>query len=71
MTPTPPIPAPLGYCAKCIANGLRQPATALVDGTSSCDNCVLSSYGVHDIAGVQHRLRIIDKANADPGSLVT
>jgi hypothetical protein len=67
----PTIPAPLGYCAKCTANGRRQPATALVDGTGSCDGCILSSYAVSDIAGVQHKLRLADRENADPGALVT
>jgi hypothetical protein len=68
----PPVrPAPLGFCAKCIARGQRQPATAIVEGTGSCDSSVLGSLAGDDVAGVQHRLRIIDQTNRPPGVLVT
>jgi hypothetical protein len=60
------VPAPLGFCAKCVANGRRLPATTLVEGTGCCDNCTISSFAVPDVAAVQHKLRLAD----DPGPQV-
>ncbi len=66
MTQHSQVPGPVGFCAKCVANGRRIQATTIVDGTSCCDTCTISSYAVSDVADVQHKLRLAD----DPGPQV-
>ncbi len=60
MTKHIQVPDPLGFCAKCVANGRRIPATTIVEGTSCCDNCTITSYAVPDVADAQHKLRLAD-----------
>lgn len=66
MTNLTNVPAPLGYCAKCTAQGTRTQATTLFEGTGSCDGCTIGSYAVADPVHVQHLLRLADNGRGQP-----
>jgi hypothetical protein len=66
MTNLTNVPAPLGYCAKCTAQGTRTQATTFFEGTGSCDGCTIGSYAVADPVHVQHLLRLADDGPGQP-----
>ncbi|MCW2674657.1 MAG: hypothetical protein JWP14_3246 [Frankiales bacterium] len=60
---TPNVPSPLGFCASCLVGGHRRVATAMLEGTGSCDLCTLEAMHIHDgeeRAQLLHSLRVQD-----------